>query len=439
MLRGLPRLRGNYYLSRVSMDGAALKGAGMSVSDAATTSIAVIVPSDQREGNQASVHRWLKAVGDTVKKNEPLLEINTDKVTLEVVAPVSGTLVEICKQPKQPCELSEVFGRIVPSDATQVRASATSSVTHDQDVGSQSSSATENARLSPAVRALSASTGVDPTLISGTGMGGRVTARDVERSAAGMSQAGVSSGARARATGSGADVLVPHTPMRRAIAAEMARSVSVAPHVTSVFECDFDRVLAHRAAHKAQLAQRGVKLTVTSYLLRAAAQALKAVPEVNASWHDEHIALHPQINIGVATALEQAQGGGAGLVVPVVRQVDSLDLFSIAQTLQRFTEMSRSGKLSAAELSGGTFTISNHGVSGSLVASPIIILQPQVAILGVGKVERRMVVAEVDGREVMEVRSRAYVTLTIDHRALDGFTANRFLSIFVESLQRPTA
>lgn len=439
MWRGLPRLLGNYYLFRASMDGAVLKGTGMSASDAETTSIAVTVPSDQREGNQASVHRWLKAVGDSVKKNEPLLEINTDKVTLEVVAPVSGTLVEICKQPKQPCELHEVFGRIVPSDATQPRASAIGSIKHDSDIGSRSSPPTDTARLSPAVRALSAATGIDAAHIAGSGAGGRVTARDIERSASGSAQAGVSSGVRARAAGSEADVLVPHTPMRRTIAAEMARSVSVAPHVTSVFECDFDAVLAHRAAHKEQFAQRGVKLTVTSYLLRAAAQALKAVPEVNASWHDEHIALHPQINIGIATALEQAQGGGAGLVVPVVRQVDSLDLFNIAQTLQRFTELSRSGKLSAAELSGGTFTISNHGVSGSLVASPIIILQPQVAILGVGKVERRMVVTEINGREVMEVRSRAYVTLTIDHRALDGFTANRFLSIFVESLQRPMA
>lgn len=386
----------------------------------------ITVPSDQREGNQATVHRWLKAVGDAVSKNEPILEINTDKVTLEVVAPVTGVLTEILKAPKSPCELSDVFGRISGAKPGISARKATSVMQADSgEVLISANAAT--ARLSPAVRQLVATRGIDPLTVSGSGADGRVTARDVERASAAPSTA--------TAAGFQADVLVPHTPMRRAIASAMSHSVTVAPHVTSVFECDFDAVLAHRAQLKASFAKRGVKLTVTPYLVRAAALALNAVPEVNASWHDDHLALHPNINIGIATAVERSQGGGAGLIVPVVKNVDKLDLFSIAQEVQRYAEAGRLGKLSPADLAGGTFTISNHGVSGSLLASPIIILHPQAAILGVGKVERRIVVGDVSGREVMEVRSRGYVTLTIDHRALDGFTANRFLTIFSEGLQ----
>jgi 2-oxoglutarate dehydrogenase E2 component (dihydrolipoamide succinyltransferase) len=227
--------------------------------------------------------------------------------------------------------------------------------------------------------------------------------------------------------------------MRRAIAQEMTKSIMVAPHVTSVFECDFEAVIADRAARKDEFAKRGVRLTMTAYLVRAAALALRQVPEVNASWHPDHTVQHGAINIGVASAMENAQGGGAGLAVPVVRDAASLDLFGIAQTLQRYADAVKGSKLASADLSGGTFTISNHGVSGSLFAAPIVILQPQVAILGVGKVEKRLVVSEIAGREVIETRSKAYVTLTIDHRALDGFTANRFLTILTTSLQTPAS
>lgn len=234
--------------------------------------VAICIPSDQREGNQATVHRWLKSVGDPVKKNEPILEINTDKVTLEVVAPVSGRLVEILKSPKQSCELSDIFGRI-ESGATATESAegarksdpeARSGVSHSATVGSLNA----NSRHSPAVRNLSQRHGVSLEGVSGTGDGGRVTARDVEALA---QQSG------SKFLPSAADLLVPHTPMRRAIAQEMIKSVTVAPHVTSVFECDFEAVIADRAARKDEYAKRGVRLTMTAYLVRAAAIDRKSV------------------------------------------------------------------------------------------------------------------------------------------------------------------
>ena len=422
--------------------------------------IEIILPSDQREGNQAAVHRWLKKVGDAVTKNEPILEINTDKVTLEVVAPVSGVLVEICKNAKESVELSDIFGRIAQgASAVKQNALSTSEaavIADDQGSGSDASGSipsggnlnVTNGHLSPAVKNLAAVHCINPNDIRGTGENSRVTARDIEKAVRAITNETKTSATKNLVPHS----LVPHSPMRRAIAAEMARSMAIAPHVTSVFECDFDAVLAHRKAHKDEFAKRGVKLTITAYLLRATALTLKAVPQINASWMPEHLALHSQINIGVATAIESQQGKGgadaaseaaveaggeAGLIVPVIKKSDTLSLFECAQELQRLTELARNSKLSTADITQGTFTISNHGVSGSLVASPIIILQPQVAILGVGKLQRRVVVSESAGKEVMEIRSRAYVTLTVDHRALDGFTANRFLTLFSSHLQKP--
>jgi len=430
--------------------------------------IEITLPSDQREGNQAAVHRWLKKVGDAVTKNEPILEINTDKVTLEVVAPVSGVLVEICKNAKESVALSDIFGRIAQgaSAAKQNALNTSETVVIANDQGSSASgsisgggnSNVTNGHFSPAVKNLAAVHGINPNNIRGTGENSRVTARDIEKAARAITNETKTSATINLVPHSLVPhslvphSLVPHSPMRRAIAAEMARSMAIAPHVTSVFECDFDAVLAHRKAHKDEFAERGVKLTVTAYLVRASALALKAVPQINASWMPEHLALHSQINIGVATAIESQRGKGgadaaseaaveaggeAGLIVPVIKKSDTLSLFECAQELQRLTELARNSKLSTADITQGTFTISNHGVSGSLVASPIIILQPQVAILGVGKLQRRVVVSESAGKEVMEIRSRAYVTLTIDHRALDGFTANRFLTLFSSYLQMP--
>jgi 2-oxoglutarate dehydrogenase E2 component (dihydrolipoamide succinyltransferase) len=206
--------------------------------------------------------------------------------------------------------------------------------------------------------------------------------------------------------------------------------LQTAPHVTTVFEADLSAVIAHRSTHKASFEQRGAPLTFTAYFLAAVVDAIKAVPEANSRWSDTALEIYDDIHIGVATAVE-----GTGLVVPVIRNVQSLDLFGIASRLDQLVTAAREGRLEPADVRGGTFTISNHGVSGSLLATPLVINQPQSAILGVGKMEKRPVVIDAGEEEKVMVRPKCYVTLTIDHRVMDGHQANRFLQTFVRKLE----
>ena len=224
---------------------------------------------------------------------------------------------------------------------------------------------------------------------------------------------------------------IPHTPMRRRIAAHMVESLlQTAPHVTTVFEADMTGVLAHRARHRKELEARGVSLTLTAYFVAACVDAIRAVPEANGRWTDDAVLIHERIDIGVGTALE-----GRGLIVPVIRDVGSLDLAGIAAALGELVVRARQDRLTPADLRGGTFTISNHGVSGSLLAAPIVLNQPQSAILGIGKLERRAVVVGREGREEIAIRPRCYVTLTIDHRVLDGHQANFFMQTLVRRIE----
>ncbi len=214
--------------------------------------------------------------------------------------------------------------------------------------------------------------------------------------------------------------------MRLKIAENMARAVAEQPHVTAVFEADFTAV----AAHKAVMAAKGVKLSYTAYIVKAAADAMAVAPAINGRWEADRIAVSPTINIGVGTAL-----GEKGLVVPVVKDAGSLTLEQIGAKLDELTRKARDGKLDRSDVSGGSFTISNHGVSGSLLAAPIILHQGQAAILGVGKLEKRVVVRTVNGRDAMLIHPMAYVTLTIDHRVVDGHQTNAWLTRFVEVLE----
>jgi 2-oxoglutarate dehydrogenase E2 component (dihydrolipoamide succinyltransferase) len=215
--------------------------------------------------------------------------------------------------------------------------------------------------------------------------------------------------------------------MRRTIAENMVRAVRDAPHVTALFEADFSAI----AAHKAALAARGTKLSYTAYIVKAAAEAMAVAPAINGRWEDDRIAISPTIDIGVGTAL-----GEKGLVVPVVKDAGALSLEQVGVALDALTAKARAGKLDRADVAGGSFTISNHGVSGSLLAAPIILHQGQAAILGVGKLQKRVVVREVGGQDAILIRPMAYVTLTIDHRVVDGHQTNAWLSRFVEILER---
>nr|WP_276591744.1 2-oxo acid dehydrogenase subunit E2 [Sphingomicrobium nitratireducens] len=283
-------------------------------------------------------------------------------------------------------------------------------------------------RLSPAVKRAVIQHDIDPGHIEGTGKNGRITLEDVDRAVASatVSHVGAPKTAQPRVVEPFAAQDIPHDRMRKTIAENMVKAVTAAPHVTALFECDFSAVAAHKAAMKA----KGVKLSYTAYILKAASEAMAVAPAINGRWEEDRIAVSSTIDIGVGTAL-----GDKGLVVPVVRDVGSLSLEEAGKALDALTTKAREGKLDRKDVSGGSFTISNHGVSGSLLASPIILHQGQAAILGIGKLEKRVVVRELDGQDVMVIRPMAYVTLTIDHRVVDGHQTNAWLSRFVEVLE----
>jgi 2-oxoglutarate dehydrogenase E2 component (dihydrolipoamide succinyltransferase) len=218
--------------------------------------------------------------------------------------------------------------------------------------------------------------------------------------------------------------------MRLAIAQNMLDSVTVAPHVTAMFECDFSAIIAHRKKHKASFDKEGANLTFTAYFISACAAAMKVAPAINSRWFEDRLEIYDDVNIGIGTAL-----GDKGLVVPVVQQCQRQSLLGIAHSLTDLVNRARENGLTPADMRGGTFTISNHGVSGSLFATPIIISQPQSAILGIGKTEKRVVVREIDGQDTIQIRPMAYVSLTIDHRVVDGHQTNAWLSKFVEVIE----
>ena len=391
--------------------------------------IDITLPADQSEGTTNVVGKWFKAAGDRVTLNEPLLEITTDKVTVEIAASGSGVLVEILKREGDSVEQGDVLGRI-GSGANATAPGPAAETPAPGPVGQADGSAAAPAsapELSPAVRRLIQDHGLDASRITGTGRGGRITVQDVEAHLE-LPTSRPSDLPSSRPPVLPSSRLVPHSAMRKSIAQHMVRSAQVAPHVTAVFEPDLSAVILHRAAQKPAFQAQGVHLTLTAYCVRASVVALQAVPEVNSRWHEDALELLADCNIGIATALPDG-----GLIVPVIHQAQNLDLLETARALQDLTTRAREGKLQPKDVQGGTFTISNHGVSGSLLAAPIIINQPQSAILGVGKIERRVRVME---GGALEPRSMAYVTLTIDHRVLDGFQANLFLTKWVEVVER---
>ena len=385
--------------------------------------VPIAAPADQAEGTEMVVGTWFKHVGESVTQNEPLLEITTDKVTVEIAAPATGILREILKPADQPIQAGEVLGRIEVAAVEAAGRAKAEGIAPARD--STAAAAPAGAELTVAVRRLLAEHGLESSAISGTGRGGRITVQDVEAHIASRPTPPANA-----EPGAYPSRKVPHTGMRRSIAQHMVQSVAVAPHVTTVFEADLSAIVAHREAHRAALEADGVKLTYTAYFVRASVAALQAVPEVNSRWHDDALELFDDCNIGVATALPQG-----GLIVPVIHRAQTLDLRATAERLQDLTQRARSGTLAPSDVQYGTFSISNHGVSGSLIAAPIVIPQPQSAILGVGKLERRPVAREQGGKEVVEVRPMCYVTLTIDHRVLDGYQANAYLARWVEEIE----
>ena len=391
--------------------------------------IEVRVP-DEQEGTKAVVRAWLKAVGDAVAENDPLVELETDKVTQEVPSPGAGVLAEIVLDTDAEAVPGALLARIETEGSVRAGPRAMSEAPAAPAAEPRSSAPLRTSddietRLSPSVRRACLQHGIDVSRLQGTGRNGRVTREDVDRAVASATVVSVGDPVTAQPRQfSPQDI--PHDRMRRTIAENMVRAVIEAPHVTAVFEADFSAI----AAHKAAMAAKGTRLSYTAYIVKAAAEAMAVAPAINGRWEEDRIAISPTIDVGVGTAL-----GEKGLVVPVVKDAGSLTLEQIGAKLDEVTRRAREGKLERSDVAGGSFTISNHGVSGSLLAAPIILHQGQAAILGVGKLEKRVVVREIGGQDAILVRPMAYVTLTIDHRVVDGHQTNAWLTRFVEILE----
>lgn len=387
----------------------------------------IVMPMEQ-EGSKSVVRAWLKKVGEPVRRDEPIVELETDKVAVEVPAPADGVLTTITLNEGEEAApgatlgvlaLGAITGAAVVSRSAPARAQSATNTPSVAASGSET-------RLSPLVKRLLAEHSVSVGDVAGTGRDGRITHKDVEDFLA-RGKAKPTAKAPPPALRAGR---VPHDIMRRSIAEHMSRSVAIAPHVTAVFEADFSAILAHRNKHKDAYAKAGAPLTFSAYIVRAAAEAMAASPNVNARWHDDYLEVFEDVNIGMGVAL-----GDKGLIVPVIHRTQALTLKQTAAQLGDLTERARKSQLKPADVQGGTFTISNHGVSGSLVATPIIINQPQSAILGIGKLEKRVVVRDVGGADALVIKPMAYVSLTIDHRVLDGHQTNAWLTRFVEVLE----
>lgn len=455
----------------------------------------VIMPQMGESVVEGTVGRWLKHEGDPVREYEPLLEVETDKVTSEVTASVSGTLLKIYVSEGQTVPAGTVLavigqpGEEIPAQAPPAEAhhappaeAVPETVTGQapQAIAAQQTGATSPhtggdsssgnragvPHVTPVVARMAAEHNIDLSRVRGTGRGGRVTKKDVlaylERGAPQAAEAELApweqpgtgdlfkptdelyqkpaaAPAVEQARPAPADhvhkappapgkpgELIPLSTMRRRIAEHMVRSkLQTAPHVTTVFEADLSRVVAHREAHKADFAARGVNLTFTAYFAAATAEALRRHPLVNSEWTDDGILLKPEVNLGIATALDE------GLIVPVIKRADELSLIGLARQINDLAGRARQNALQPDEVQGGTFTITNHGVAGSLFATPII-NQPQTGILGVGAIQKRVVVLENDA---IAVRPMVYLTLTFDHRVLDGASADWFMADVVKRLE----
>jgi 2-oxoglutarate dehydrogenase complex dihydrolipoamide succinyltransferase (E2) component len=415
----------------------------------------VLMPQLGESVVEGTLTRWLKAVGERVEQYEPLVEVNTDKVDTEVPSPASGVLLEVLVAEGVTVHAGTILAVISEAGegsaavAPQEPAAAPAQEQQTAQATAQASTPAEPKQIvsfgrhqelgfiSPVVAKLAQEHAIDLRQITGTGQGGRITKQDVlgfieQRPAAAAqptSPTPIPAGASAPAPMPG-DELLPLTTVRRRIAEHMLLSKHTSPHVTTIMEADLSRVVAHRGQNKAAFAKDGVNLTFTAYFVAAAVAALKAYPLVNSSWSEQGILLHKQINIGMATALEDE-----GLIVPVIHQADALSLLGLARSINDLAGRARSRKLAPDEVRSGTFTITNHGISGSLFATPII-NQPQCGILGVGAIQKRVVVVESEAGDSLAIRPMVYLGLTFDHRILDGAVADNFLAKVVEYLEK---
>jgi pyruvate dehydrogenase E2 component (dihydrolipoamide acetyltransferase) len=503
----------------------------------------VIMPQMGESIAEGTITKWLKKVGEPVKRDEPIFEISTDKVDAEIPSPVAGTLTEILVPEGQTVAINTVVARITAAPGAAVSAPAAQSESKIEAAAAPeapemkpaaaappepAADATGSAkspapaapaekpaekpeskparaaqaappappptaaprpapaapqqggsvesieerirrRSSPLVRKIASEHAVDITQLEGTGIYSRVTKNDIlsyienrkVAAAPAFAEAPAARPAEAVEAGSAQletapvpaprpsiavtdrDEVVPMTKIRRITAENMTLSKRTSAHVTTVFQVDYTALARLREQHKdAFLQKNGVKLTYLPFIFRACVQALKEFPQVNASIDGENIVYHKDVHLGMAVALDwfstasRRRASGRGLIVPVIRNADEKSILGLARATQDLAERARTKRLKPEEIHGGTFTVTNPGVFGSLFGTPII-LQPQVAILGVGAIEKRPVVVTDDrGNDALGIRTVGYLALSFDHRLIDGADADKFMATLKKTLEK---
>jgi 2-oxoisovalerate dehydrogenase E2 component (dihydrolipoyl transacylase) len=398
----------------------------------------VLVPLLGEGVEEVTVIKWLKKEGDSVNELEPLLEVNTDKVDTEIPAPVSGTVLKILAEEGIPAKVGTVLafigkpGENVEGSSALTKSeskvgSRASEFSHPQPATSDVQRSTDSGFISPVVAKIAAEHGVNLQQVQGTGLNGRITKNDVLN----FVESGKPSApqptqhAAPVVTPIAGDQLIKHTVIRKQIAEHMVMSKHTSPHVLTVMEADMSRVAKHRSTNKEIFARDGINLTFTAYFMIAIVAGLKAYPNVNSSWTEEGILVHKAVNIGMATSL-----GEGGLIVPVIKSADNLSLLAMARAVNDLANRARSKKLQPDDVKGGTFTLTNHGISGSLFAFPVI-NQPQSGILGVGALQKRVIVID----DAIAIRPMVYLSFVFDHRILDGASADAFLTKVKQTLE----
>ena len=411
--------------------------------------VAVVMPQMGESVVEGTVSRWLKAPGDAVTKLEPLLEIATDKIDTEVPAPADGTLLRVVVPDGETVAAGTVLAYIgAPEEAVpdedMHETPAPDTVPHPSPIAATDDNATAargrsgRSFISPVVARMAAEHDLDLTQIDGTGLGGRITKKDVQAYIARRSAAATPPAAPS--TGMGDDhvaddeILHPLTTMRRAIAQHMVQSKQSSPHVTTIAEVDMTRVVRHREAVRHEVAAKGLTLTYTAYFVAAVAAGLQAVPAMNSRFTEAGVVESKRIHVGLAVAVAN------GLLVPVIRDADERSLVGLAREIAALTTAARDGTLDPDALHRGTFTITNHGTGGSLLATPII-NQPQAGILGIGAIVKRPVVRSAapsllpSADDAIVIRPMCYLSLSFDHRVLDGARADEFLTVVKQTLE----
>jgi 2-oxoglutarate dehydrogenase E2 component (dihydrolipoamide succinyltransferase) len=394
------------------------------------------VPTLGESVTEATIGKWFKQPGDAVAVDEPLVELETDKVTIEVPAPAAGTLAEISANNGETVAVGAILGQIKDGAGAPAKPAAAASPAAKPAAAAPPKVAAADAPLAPSVRKLASESGMDPAKVDGTGKDGRVTKGDmmaaIERAVAqptpvAQPAAAMQVRAPSPADDAAREERVKMTRLRQTIARRLKDAQNTAALLTTYNEVDMSAIMHMRSQYKELFEKKhGVKLGFMSFFARACIQALKEVPEVNAEIDGTDIIFKNYYHLGVAVGTER------GLVVPVVRDADQLTLAGIEKAIAALGRKARDGQLKIEDMQGGTFTISNGGVYGSLMSMPIL-NAPQSGILGMHKIQERPVV--VAGK--IEIRPMMYLALTYDHRVVDGQGAVTFLVRVKENLEDP--